>query len=359
MSAADRLRAALERVPRSVRDAHLAQAEVLHLPANQPPWTRTPIALEPGDAFSLFAEGRVVLSEEAALWNGPAFHLWARVGGAGPLLNGTRDTASFEAPSRGPLELCIYSGEWATRDGELGTPVEGYALLSGGIDVLVVRWRGTARGGVEALAAAVPDEPCFAAERDRLAEPVPIPEGWEYLWFLGPADIYTPFREGDLEGIHALTHDDAGILKRPVDLPLGPDTLLRWRWKVDALPSRQAEDTLPTHDYLSIAIEFENGQDLTYYWSSRIPAETHYRCPLPNWDRRETHLVVRSGPEGIGEWHAEARYLHADYARAVGDPPARIVAVWLIAVSIFQKRTGEAAFAGIEIQTGDRKLQVL
>ncbi len=262
--AGERLFAALECVPHAVREAQVAGAEVLHLPAGTPPWTATGITLAKGDAFTFFAEGRVVLSEEAGLWNGPSFHLWARIAGAGPLLNGSRDTASFVAETEGPLELCIYSGEWGSRDGVLATPVAGYALLSGGIDVLVVRWVGSARDGVEALAAAVPDEPLFAAERRRLETPTPVPEGWHYLWFLGPADIYTPFEENGGRAIHARTHDDVGILQRPVDLPLTADTVLRWRWRVRELPSPTAENTLPTHDYVSIAVEFNDGQDLTY-----------------------------------------------------------------------------------------------
>jgi hypothetical protein len=52
--------------------------------------------------------------------------------------------------------------------------------------------------------------------------------------------------------------------------------------------------------YLSIAVEFENGQDLTYYWSAALPEETAYRCPLPWWDRHETHIAMRSGSAGLG-----------------------------------------------------------
>jgi hypothetical protein len=42
-----------------------------------------------------------------------------------------------------------------------------------------------------------------------------------------------------------------------------------------------AEDTLPTHDYLSVAVEFENGQDLSYFWSAALPPESNFRCPIP------------------------------------------------------------------------------
>ena len=51
-----------------MRDAHVAGAALVHLPANVPPWTGTAVGLEAGQAFTLFAEGRVVLSLAAGLW---------------------------------------------------------------------------------------------------------------------------------------------------------------------------------------------------------------------------------------------------------------------------------------------------
>jgi hypothetical protein len=286
-------------------------------------------------------------------------HLWGRVGGKGPLHNGARDTASFEAAHSGELALCSYSGEWGTRDGELATPIDGYAALQGGMDVLVVRWRESARAGVEAFAASVPGEPTFAAERDRLARPIAVPAGWHYLWFLGPADIYESAHSDGASVIRARTQDDVGILQYPVDEPLAADSVLHWRWRVDELPSAVREDSLPTHDYLSIAVEFENGQDLTYYWSAALAPETHYRCPLPNWDRRETHLVVRSGSAQLGTWLAEERSLWSDYTRAVGEPPGRITAVWLIAVSVFQKGRGAADFSDVWLSSGGQRRRIL
>jgi hypothetical protein len=75
--------------------------------------------------------------------------------------------------------------------------------------------------------------------------------------------------------------NDGAILKRPLDFPLDNTVRLDWSWRVKTLPSRLAENTLATHDYLSMAIEFDNGQDLTYLWSSCLPVGTSFRCPIP------------------------------------------------------------------------------
>jgi hypothetical protein len=354
---AERLRRTLETLPGALLEGHVADFAACELPAGRPPWLDTGLHLREGDAFSVFAAGRVVLSEEAGLWNGPRFHLWARVAGRAPLLNGGQDTWTFRAPHDGELELGLVQGEWATRDGAIDPAP--YAALQGGIDALVVLWKGDAAAGIAALAEAAPDEPLFAAERTRLANPIVRPEGWEYLWFLGEADIFSSSEHDGRPAIRARTKDDVGILQRPVDLPFAPDSRLSWEWRVTELPSERAEDSLLTHDYLSLAVEFENGQDLTYYWSSELPPGTHYRCPLPAWDQRETHWVVRSGSAGLGEWHAEERPLHDDYRAAVGVPPRRIVGVWLIAVSIFQKGSGAAEFAGVELVSGGERVRVI
>jgi hypothetical protein len=110
---------------------------------------------------------------------------------------------------------------------------------------------------------------------------------------------------------------------------------------------------------MSLALEFENGRDLTWYWSAALPVGTHYHCPLPTWTARETHWVVRSGADGLGVWHREERRVADDYRAAVGPVPTRIVAAWLIAVSIFGRRRGRAAFADVVLRDGANELRVV
>lgn len=46
---------------------------------------------------------------------------------------------------------------------------------------------------------------------------------------------------------------------------------------------------------MSIAVEFENGRDLTFIWSTDLPVSEHFHYPLPGRHDRETHVVARSG----------------------------------------------------------------
>jgi len=355
-----RWEALLARLPSEARGRSLAAAQVIRLPANVPPWTDTGMRFAKGDEVTILAEGRAIVSTEMGLSSRPRYALWARLGRRGPVWTGTRDTQSFRCDRDGMLELAIYNGEWKSPDGVLGTPLEAYAGLSGEIEALVLHWRGEARDGLEALQRLAPGEPLIAAELARMANPAVRPAGWNYLWFLGQSETFRTLRPRDAAPcIGCLTEDDVAILRRPVSLPLGPDTEASWRWRVSALPSSKPEDTLLCHDYLSVAVEFDNGLDLSWFWSSGLPLDTHFACPIPQWNPRETHLVVRTGGEGLGQWQSERRNVFADYSRAIGTPPARIVAVWLIAVSLFQHGRGEAELADITLTSNGERVELI
>lgn len=328
------------------------------LPANRPPWLATPWTLAKDEAVTTIAAGRVEVSRLFDVWVGPSFQLWMRVGEAGPIFRGTRSTHSFRTAEAGRLYLASYfPGEWADPSGRLGTPERDYRRMRGGLTVLAVRWSGDPAPGLRSWLERVGEDPLLRSELERLERPPRVPEGWSYLWRLGPAEIFTPDDSG--AGIQCHTHGDVGILQRAAPLPFRPGTRLRWSWKLDSLPSTLAEDTIPTHDYISVAVEFENGQDLTYHWSAELPPETGYRCPLPTWKARETHVVVRSGREELGRFLDEERDLYADYARFVGPPPERIVRLWLIANSLFQRGHGRAELRRIELAQDGEARRVL
>ena len=187
-------------------------------------------------------------------------------------------------------------------------------------------------------------------------EPNP-PQGWSYLEEIAAlckADIFkaaSAAGKGEPKRQIAIhTKQNAGILVRPTDVALKPATTLRWRWNVETLPSKVSEETAPKHDYLSIAVKFDNGQDLTYMWSAELPEGKGFRCPLPTWDVRETHVVVRSGGGDLGRWLSEERNVLADYKKYVGGTaPTKITEVWLIANTIFQQGEGTAHVGDISL----------
>ncbi|MGI8757383.1 MAG: DUF3047 domain-containing protein [Acidimicrobiales bacterium] len=177
----------------------------------------------------------------------------------------------------------------------------------------------------------------------------PLASPWIPHPALGDTSMFAVTSERPNE-IRCSTHKNVGIVCYPVDVPLGDDVTVEWSWQVDALPSAVREDSIPTHDYLSVAVEFDDGHDLTWMWSTELDIGTAFTCPLPWWDERETHLVIRSGTAGLGVWHHERRHVARDIATALPmRSPERIVALWLIANSILQQGSGECRYRDIAL----------
>ena len=315
-------------------------------------WLDTGIDLAPGEAVSLFAQGMVWLAKGLDVGFGPQVGLWYRVGDA-PLRKAIAAQAWIDSGPGGRLHLTTKPpGEFASRDGRF-EPALGRKPLQGGFTVAVLRWPQALDATLERAVALAPA--LFAPLHEQRQTPVTAPEGWHYLWRLGEGGI---FREHAAQPGRMCcdTHADVGILQFPVDHPLTQDTRLDWRWLVRHLPSALPEHTAPTHDYLSIAVEFDNGLDLTWMWSSSLAEGTIFQCPLPWWDQRETHWVLRSDATLLGQWLSESRAVLDDYRQAIGGPePARIIGVWLIANTAFQRGHGRCEYESITLRSGTRE----
>jgi hypothetical protein len=348
----------LEALPAGLVAGH----SFLRLPPGNPPWHDSGLELAPGDQATVLAAGRVYLSRALDVWVGPALRLWCRLGD-GPVFRGTRPTNTFTAERGGRLMLgSRFPGEWLDPAGNRCAEGREFAGARGELSVLVLRW---ARGvdvdwlfrGFEAQLGA-PE--LVRAEARRLTQAVPAPERWSHDWRIGPSEIFQTASAADgRPALHCRTHADVGILQRDARWPLAPGTRLKWSWCVHALPSDLAEDTVPSHDYLSIAVEFDDGQDITYFWSAALPPETVFRCPLPVWKDIETHVVVRSGPAGLGRWLDEERELYADYRRILGGPAREVLRIWLIGESVMQRGHGRCEYASIRLTSNERTLEVL
>ena len=329
--------------------------------ATRPPWVDSGLDLAEGDEVTYFVDGRVYANRLLDIYVNPALQLWCKVGDGGQVFRGTRNSHSFRAEHGGRLMFGNYfPNDWSDPSGARLQPDDIYSDVSGELRVLVVRWQHSADQGLRDLLDAGDPGERVSGEIDRIAGGDTTPDGWHYLWHLGPAEIYRRVENsGDSACIHCSTHADVGILQRDVDLPLDESSTISWRWCVRQLPSTLREDTVPSHDYLSLAVEFDDGKDITYYWSRSLPVGAGYECPLPNWKHREFHVVVRSGEAGLGTWCEEQRNLYADYAHYMGVPPRRIVRVWLIANSIFQRGHGDCDYADIQLSNCRETVRVL
>jgi hypothetical protein len=360
---ADRVRAPVPQLDLAPAVAALeregARAAQVRIDARREPWTPTGLVASQGAPVTWLAHG----DSWVALRRGPhldaALQLRTRIGAVAPALDGTGATFTAAAPHDGPIELCsLFPGELRGIDGRVQYDrTMPRALFRGGFDVVVAAWASGTDVGAR-LAGAAERDPTGLCRRelDRIAAPIAPPSGWEAHRHIPLAGLHHQ-HDGEID---VLSRGRVEIICRRISVPLTDTLRLRWRWRMDRLPARRAEDTLLTHDYMSVAVEFDDGRDLSYYWSVGLPKETTYHCPLPHWREREWHLVVRSGRAGLGEWHEEERMPIPDRVKAIGGAtPRTVVAVWLIVNCFSTGGEARGSYACIELVDGDTTIHVL
>jgi hypothetical protein len=302
--------------------------------------------------------------------------LWFKVGINGTVFNSTWHSNTFTATDAGQLYAANqFPGQFGEpKGGRLAGQLSVYEKAEGRFEILIVAWKDGVNVSqvLEKAKLDTTSNPPQLARQElerikRDAHPT-VPGDWKLLWFLGKSSIYSFGEHKSQPCMHCKPYQNVGILQKNLEppIPFSKDVQVSWDWLVSSLPSRLREDLTISHDYLSIAFEFENGRDLTYTWSWELPKEYGYWCPLPAWADREYHVVIRSGAAELGQWLHEKRALHADYVKYVengrGDSmqiPQQIVRVWFIAGNRWQRYDGEMDVKQIRIGRGDEVVQVL
>ncbi|MEJ0046888.1 MAG: hypothetical protein WDN04_12800 [Rhodospirillales bacterium] len=151
----------------------------------------------------------------------------------------------------------------------------------------------------------------------------------------------------------------SAFCKSRVSVPLTAATRLTWRWRIDALAVHVAgryrsDSRLSEHRR---RIRRRPGPDLLL---ERQPAPGH-DLPLPVADveaPRNAHGAALRAVPASANGLPNPGCCRPTTSTAIGTPPARIVAVWLIANSLFQRRTGRCEYADITIETPDEIVAV-
>jgi hypothetical protein len=319
-------------------------------------WLDSGLAVAAGDGVALFAEGSL---EAEGLKFEPRHLMWYRIGQDGAAVQFRADQEVFTAEEDGRLYLSLrpLGVYWTDRRGSYppgftslpAVPADitvNSIILDGAVDEALSQM---AAEGSESAAAALAAEAGFKT----------LPQGFEHLWYVTRANVWSDGTVDGKPGIAGSTRDDASIVKMPLDLPLDENTRFEFSWRYDTIPAQGPETQAQFHDYLSVALEFDNGQDLTWFWSSELDVGTHFECPLPGWGGKEYHWTLQSGKAGLGEWYRHERPVLADFRTAIGGAePERIVGVWFIANSLFGRQLASASFADVVIINGEERTSV-
>ena len=331
------------------------QVTQVHFGKTNEGWKKTGIELVTDEAVTLFAHARGIEDAFGATTRAKDV-LWVRVGESETWNIGS-ETETLVAPTSGELEVAVRPRNIRWLDCRGAFPEHALKEPGEAIEVSVVAavWKADPSEG---LRRASGHESVQAAIED-LAQAPRLPRGFQSLCHLPKTRVHAAFTEGTRRGVRGKATGKVEIIKKPLDLPLTENSLISFDWRYDAVPALGPETDARTHDYSSIAIEFENGQDITWMRSATVPAGTSFRCPLNWWDERETHIVLESGRDGLGAWSSHTRNIAADYDRAVsGERPTRIVGVWFISVGAFGNTLADATFADVTIETDGRTVEV-
>lgn len=322
---------------------------------NDLPWSQTLGKVKAGQHVTFLLSGRWWILKEHNYWVDPGVAFYARISG-GTMYNPANNTGTMLADRDGTLEIARTVGQFKNAKGELFPSEEQYKATEGLIEGIAFIWEGEPLDGLIPLSAAGDVDGLVLAEINRINYQQLLPAGWSYMYMFGDSGIYKEGREGELE---CNSHKNVGILQYNIEAPLTADLKLDWKWIVDKLPSPVAEDQILTHDYLSIAVEFDDGKDITYMWSSEMAEGTAFQCPLPRWAEFETHIVQRSGTKLMGKKVQESRNIFNDYKDHIGGSASNITRIWLIANTVFMRGAGRCSYSDIVISQNGQKTTII
>ena len=194
-----------------------------------------------------------------------------------------------------------------------------------------------------------------------------LEDGWEPMEF-PKIDRHSRYQLTDDNGeqvVKATTDNSASGLIARVSVEPGDSLILRWRWKVSNVyqqgNARKKEgDDYPARIYVAFEFEpdeagfFERakrktvevvfgeelpGNALNYIWANRLPVGEIVANPFTDTTMM---VAVNSGTTNTGEWVTVERDIVADYRKAFGREPPKLVGVAIMSDS---DNTGASATA--------------
>lgn len=169
---------------------------------------------------------------------------------------------------------------------------------------------------------------------------------------------------------HALSDNSSSVMMENLDLDPSEFPILTWRWKAPRLVPGANSTSRKTEDApVRLIIAFEGDRDklsfsdqmtfaesrallgvdppyatLEYTWGDGAAKESVIEN---GWNPRIRLLLARSGAERVGEWVNETRNIVADFRRAFGEDPGRIVSIGIHCDSDATETKSEGFFGDI------------
>ena len=155
-----------------------------------------------------------------------------------------------------------------------------------------------------------------------------VPPGWEgQTWGKASAFALGVVVEDGQRVLHLESRNDRATITRDLrgSVSLARTPILRWRWKVVALPAGGDARRRETSDQAAqIYVTWPRPPALLrsriigYAWDTSAPAGSTFRSEKTG---TVTYIILRSGSGELGRWLEERRDVRADYRAIFGEEP--------------------------------------
>lgn len=184
------------------------------------------------------------------------------------------------------------------------------------------------------------------------------PAGWTRYETIGGRPVYdfTVVEDENRRALLLRSSNEHSTIAREIRVDLRATPILEWTWKATRLPAGadiRAKETsdLTGHIYV-IWPRFPamlRSRLIGYVWDTTAPAQTIEKSRKAG----AVHFVIlRSGPQELGQWLTERRNVYEDYRKIFGEDPANPRAVALSIDTNDTRSVAEALIGRIVFTNG-------
>ena len=146
-----------------------------------------------------------------------------------------------------------------------------------------------------------------------------IPNGWQGQNWGSPKYDFVIAADGQTRVLHMKSSNEGSTINKELKLDLKPNCTLQWRWKAVTLPKGGDSRKKDTDDQgIQLYVTFPRfpqavrSRIIGYVWDTTAPVGTIVKSEKAG---TVTYVVVRSGADGLGQWHTESRNVCEDYKK--------------------------------------------
>jgi hypothetical protein len=177
-----------------------------------------------------------------------------------------------------------------------------------------------------------------------------IPNGWQGQNWGSPKYDFVIEADGQARVLHMKSQNDGSTINKELKLDLKPTCVLQWRWKAVILPKGGDSRKKETDDQaVQVYVTFPRfpqavrSRIIGYVWDTTAPVGTIVGSQKAG---TVTYVVMRSGAEGLGQWHTESRNVCEDYKKIYGEELAEPAGAVSVSIDSNDTRSAAESYVG-------------